>query len=35
MIIYSMGLPHDEHEPLDEFEEAQAMCDIPIDEDEE
>ena len=35
MIVYPMGLLLDEMEPLDEFEEAQTMCDIPIDEDNE
>ena len=28
MIGYPMGLFHDENEPLDEFEEAQTMCDV-------
>jgi len=35
MIGYPMGLLHDEHEPLDEFEEAQTMCDIDVDKEKE
>tara|TARA_B100000809_G_scaffold857_1_gene999 strand:+ start:626 stop:733 length:108 start_codon:yes stop_codon:yes gene_type:complete len=35
MIVYSFGHYDVELEPLDEFEEAQTMCDMPIDEDEE
>ena len=35
MIVYSFGHYDTELEPLDEFEEAQTMCDMPIDEDEE
>ena len=35
MIIYSFGHCDNELEPLDEFEEAQTMCDIPVDVDEE
>jgi hypothetical protein len=31
MIGYPMGLFHDENEPLDEFEEAQTMCDVEVD----
>ena len=29
-----MGLMHDENEPLDEFEEAQTMCDIDVEYEE-
>ena len=35
VIFMTVGLLHDANEPLDEFEEAQTMCDIPIDEDNE
>jgi hypothetical protein len=35
MIGHPMGLFHDENEPMDEFEEAQTMCNIPVDEDEQ
>ena len=35
MIVYSFGHSDNELEPLDEFEEAQTMCDLPIDGDEE
>ena len=35
MIVYSFGHYDNELEPLDEFEEAQTMCDLPIDGDEE
>jgi len=31
MIGYPIGLFHDENEPLDEFEEAQTMCDGEVD----
>ena len=31
MIGYPIGLFHDESEPLDEFEEAQTMCDVDVD----
>ena len=29
-----MGLMHDENEPLDEFEEAQTMCDVDVEYEE-
>ena len=32
MIGYPMGLFHDENEPLDEFEEAQTICDLDVEE---
>ena len=29
-----LGLFHDENEPLDEFEEAQTMCDVDVNDGE-
>ena len=31
MMMTPIGLLHDENDPLDEFEEAQTMCDVDVD----